>query len=419
MVTRIFPGTPLKVNAFHSLFLLIFFSSSQLIAADGAKVFKQNCAACHTMTDQKLTGPGLKGVMDRIPKGDWLKKWIKNAPAVVSSGDAYGVKIYNEFNKISMTPFESVLSEEEIDAVIAHLQNAGAGASAGVPAAGTGADPWAVAPEAADEGPNIYILLFIILGLLVLLALLGSVKRNLQNAVNTRKGLPPVPEYTIKEWCRHNKRTIAMVLIVLTCMGCKWGWDSMMAIGVFQGYKPSQPIAFSHAVHAGQNKINCEYCHSGVSKSKVAGVPSVNVCMNCHKAVSTGTRTGEKEIAKIYEAAGWNPQTQKYDLPQKPIQWNRVHTLPDFAFFSHKQHVVAGKQECKTCHGDLTKMDVAKQVQPLTMAWCVNCHRTTAVPGMTDNPYYENLHKNLSERYKGQPITVDKMGGLECAKCHY
>lgn len=416
MVTRIFPGTTLKVNAFFTFLFVSLFASVQLHAADGAKVFKQNCAVCHTLTDQQLTGPGLAGVMDRIPKGDWLKNWIKNSSAMIKAGDSYGKGLYDKY-KTTMNTFEGVLTEEEIDAVIAFLKNPVIPGDK--PKDGEGGDPWAVAPDPVEDGPGVYTLLTVILGLVILVAALRSAKRNLQNAVNKRNGQPPLPEYTVKEWMDHNKRSVALILIVLVCMGSKWGWDEMMAIGVFEGYKPSQPIAFSHAVHAGQNKISCEYCHSGVSKSKVAGVPSVNVCMNCHKAVSSGTRTGETEIAKIYDAAGWNPQTQKYDKPQKPIQWNRVHTLPDFVYFSHKQHVVAGKQECKTCHGDLEKMDVAKQVKPLTMGWCVDCHRTTAVPGLQDNPYYEQLHKNLSEKYKGQPLNVDKIGGLECAKCHY
>ncbi|MCC7301009.1 MAG: c-type cytochrome [Bacteroidia bacterium] len=395
---------------------MILFSSLRLAAADGAKIFKQNCASCHSLTDQKLAGPGMKGVMDRIPQGDWLKNWIKNSSAMVSAGDAYAVKVFNENNKSAMTAFESILSNEEIDAVITFLKNP---VVDGGGAAGAGGDQWAVAPDPVDDGPSVLTLLLVILGLLVLATVLSAVRRNLQNAVNIRKGLQPEKEYTVKEWLEQNKRNVALIILVLLFMGSHWGWYAMKDIGVFTGYKPSQPIAFSHAVHAGQNQINCEYCHSGVSKSKVAGVPSAGVCMNCHKAVSTGTRTGTDEIAKIYAATGWNPQTMSYDKPAAPIKWNRVHALPDFVFFSHKQHVVAGKQECKTCHGDLTKMDVAKQVQPLTMAWCVDCHRTTAIPGLADNPYYESLHKNLTELYKGQPITVDKMGGLECAKCHY
>lgn len=404
---------PLKSIVFSIFFVAIFAANGY--AADGKAIFKANCASCHRLNDQKLTGPGLAGVAGRVPSDDWMKKWIENPAAMIKSGDVYANKIYNDYDKSSMTAFGGILSSEEIDAVIAYIKNPGPieGPVAPTgPVTTTGGVP-------VEKGPNVFLLLTIVGGLMLLVFALKSAKRNLQNTVNAREGKDPVPEYSWREWMTHNKRSVALIIIVVVCMGSKWSWDAMFKIGVYQGYKPSQPIKFSHKIHAGDNAINCEYCHSGVSKSRVAGVPSVSVCMNCHKAISTGPITGETEIAKIYAAAGWNTKTGKYDLPPQPVRWNKVHVLPDFVFFSHQQHVVVGKQECITCHGDVAKMDVASQEQPLTMGWCINCHRTTAVPGMTDNPYYEDLHKKLAEKYKGQPITVDKMGGIECAKCHY
>ena len=141
--------------------------------------------------------------------------------------------------------------------------------------------------------------------------------------------------------------------------------------------------------------------------------------MNCHKAISSGPLTGKVEIAKIYDAVGWDPATMKYSKPQHPITWTRVHALPDFAYFNHSQHVVVGKQQCATCHGDMATTDVAMQKSPLTMGWCIDCHRKTEVPGMNTNPYYADLHKKLADKYEGQPITVEKMGGTDCIKCHY
>ncbi len=412
MVAR-FLRFPPPLNALASLVLLITLTSSGIFAADGAKIFKQNCATCHTLTDAKLTGPGLAGVMGRIPQDPaWFKNWIKSSSTMIASGDPYAVKIYGEY-KTTMTAFGGVLSDEEIEAVIEFVKN---------PTTGPGEVKKELViddGDAVQDGPNIFLLFSIASGLLLLLFGLRSAKRNLQNTVNKNKGLDPLPEYSFKEWMMNNKRTVALIIIVLLNIGAKWSWDAMMGIGVYQGYKPKQPIEFNHAVHTQQNGINCEYCHSGASKSKVAGVPSASVCMNCHKAVASGPRTGETEIAKIYAAVGWNPKTQKYENPPQPIEWVKVHNLPDFVFFSHQQHVNVGKQECKTCHGDVEKMTVARQVQPLTMGWCIDCHRTTAVPGMSDNPYYEDLHKKLAEKYKGQPITVEKMGGIECAKCHY
>jgi mono/diheme cytochrome c family protein len=395
--------------------IFVFFLSSAAIAADGKKVFDQNCKTCHTLTDQTLTGPGLAGVTDRVPSDQWMKDWIKNSSAMVKAGDPYAVKVFNQFNKSAMTVFDGVLSEEEIDAVIAYIKNPPPDPSKKTETVSAGDE----GGEAPKSSASKYYLWFTIFVLAVLVFSLRSTKRNLQNAVHRKKGLAPLPEYTIKEWMQHNKRTVALICIVLFFAGSKWGWDSLMAIGVYKDYQPSQPIEFSHKVHAGDMGINCEYCHSGASKSKVAGVPSANVCMNCHKAVSSGTMTGEKEIAKIYAAVGYNPKTQQYDQPSKPIEWVRVHTLPDFVFFSHQQHVVVGKQDCKNCHGDMEKKGVAHQENILTMGWCIDCHRKTAVPGMGENPYYEELHKKLAEMYKGQAITVDKMGGIECGKCHY
>jgi len=141
--------------------------------------------------------------------------------------------------------------------------------------------------------------------------------------------------------------------------------------------------------------------------------------MNCHKVISETANPGSKEeIAKIYEAVGFDPAANAYTKPQKPIRWNKVHVLPDHVYFSHQQHVVVGKQECETCHGNVKEMTVAEQQRPLTMGWCINCHRETNV-AMEDNGYYTELHAKMKEKYKGQPITVSMVGGIECARCHY
>jgi hypothetical protein len=217
---------------------------------------------------------------------------------------------------------------------------------------------------------------------------------------------------------RTHKKWVAVILLVLAGVGSRAAWDGMMGIGVYQGYMPEQPIWFSHKIHAGQNGVNCQYCHSGVEKSKVANVPSANVCMNCHKYIQEGTISGTKEIAKIYAALDYNPEKQTYGENQKPIKWVRVHNLPDHVYFNHAQHVKVGKIECTECHGEIAKMDTVYQNSPLTMGWCIDCHRKTEVK-MEGNAYYNELHAKLKEKYKGEPITVAKMGGLECAKCHY
>lgn len=214
------------------------------------------------------------------------------------------------------------------------------------------------------------------------------------------------------------KKIVAAIFIILLMLGGKLTWDLLSGIGVAQGYQPEQPIKFSHKIHAGQNKISCVYCHSGVTKSKTALIPSANVCMNCHKFVREGATTGTAEIAKIYKALDYDPATQKYGANPRPIKWIKVHNLPDLSYFNHSQHVKVGNVDCQKCHGAVEEMDVIQQVAPLTMAWCVNCHRETEVD-FANNEYYKTMHDKLMGKFEGQKITVDKLGGLDCARCHY
>lgn len=402
---------------FSFLFLSIIFSSNQSFAADGEKLFKQNCAVCHSLGSNKITGPGLEGVFTRVPSKEWMHKWIKNNDAMIKAGDAYAVKI-STFDASAMTVFAS-MPDEDIDAIIKYIENYKPPVE-GPATAATG--DGAAAP--AEEGVNpLAILIGVIAFLIVIVAVLRGVRHSLKNLQNEKQGLPEEeaigPWTELKGWIMTHKRTTAVIIILILGGLCSSAWYAMKEIGVYEGYHPEQPIAFSHKIHAGDNAINCQYCHSGVERSKTAGIPSVNVCMNCHKGIQKGPTTGTAEIAKIYEAAGWDPDKGEYNKPQKPIKWIKVHNLQDFVFFSHQQHVKVGKQECATCHGDVPKMTTVKQEKQLTMAWCIDCHRKTEVPGMKDNPYYESLHKKLAEKYKGQPITVDKMGGIECGKCHY
>ncbi|MEW6468118.1 MAG: c-type cytochrome [Bacteroidota bacterium] len=405
---------------------LLLFTSTAYAASDGKKIFKTNCASCHFLDDKMSTGPGLAGISGRRPDKQWLFDWVKdNETFAKKNPDAMSLK--NKYPG-SMNVFAGVLSDEDIKAVVDYIYSEPGPEKKVTDGGGTTTQ---TGPVVEEKGINpVYLLLTIAAILLILINVLKSVKKNLQNARNRELGLPALPEYTFRQWCSHNKRTVAVVLIFFFAWGSKAAWDGMWDLGVYTGYKPDQPIKFSHKIHAGDNKIACEYCHSGVLKSKVAGVPSVNVCMNCHKGIESGPTTGTEEIAKIYEAAGFDASTKTYSKTPKPLVWNKVHVLPDFVFFSHQQHVVVGKQECVTCHGDLTKMDVAQQTVPLTMGWCVECHHKTEVPGLaTDqktgtavNAYYEELHKNLKLKYRGKAdslLTVERMGGLECGKCHY
>ncbi|MFI5149928.1 MAG: c-type cytochrome [Bacteroidia bacterium] len=409
---------------------LFFLNFQQAQASDGKALFKANCTSCHKASDAILVGPGLKGVKDRIPEGDWVHKWVKNSDAMIKSGDSYAKKIFEANGGKQMTAFPA-LSDADIDAIIEYVNPGEVIVKGPITPTDTPKQPEA-------QGIDPFWILLIAIGVLLILTLvLRSTKRSLKNVVNEKQGLPAEPERglweSFKYWCEHNKRIVAVIVIYFICVGVKTCWYSIKDIGVYGGtsftqkydigisedYHPSQPINFSHKIHAGDNGIQCVYCHSGAEKSKTAGVPSVNICMNCHKGISETANPGSKEeIAKIYAAAGWNPTTMKYSGEQKPLVWNKVHVLPDFVFFPHSQHVMVGKVECETCHGNVKEMTTVKQFSPLTMGWCIDCHRTTEVK-MEGNPYYEKLHAALKKKYGKQPITVANMGGLDCAKCHY
>lgn len=396
--------------------------SSAIEAQDAAKLFKANCASCHKPTDQKLIGPGLKGIRSRWPDEAKLISWIKNSTAFLATGDAYANKLFEEYGK-SVMPAQN-LSDAEIIALINWTDKGGDAPAAPT----TPGDQTAVAP-AAETSSDTYA--FILLGvgiiLLVLVSVLGSVKGSLEALVNEKKGLvvepKPVrtPVENFKHWASGNKKLVAIIGLLLVVWVAKQGWDGLMGIGVFQGYAPEQPIKFSHKLHAGDNQIACVYCHSGVEKSKHANIPSANVCMNCHMYIQEGPTYGKEEIGKIYAALDYNPETRTYGKNQKPIQWIRVHSLPDHAYFNHSQHVAVGKIECTECHGPIDSMEVVQQYSPLTMGWCIDCHRKTEVD-YKDNKYYEELHKkfvNDPSYKKGDKFTIGSIGGLECSKCHY
>tara|TARA_B100001250_G_scaffold125539_2_gene106752 strand:+ start:2031 stop:3248 length:1218 start_codon:yes stop_codon:yes gene_type:complete len=392
-------------------FFIAIFISCHLLADDinnGEKLFKQNCTACHMIGEAKLVGPGLKGVTDKYEK-EWLIKWIRNSQEMVASGDERAVKIFEEYNKSVMTSFD--FSDEEFSHLLAYLANP--------------PEPEIIASKtqnnATNEGMRLSTkLMLIALVLVTLVFLLVSLKNNLKSALGQET--ETIPETLIGQYTLFisNNINILFVCSIFLIVVLKFTYDGLMGVGVTTNYQPTQPIEFSHKIHAGDNGIDCNYCHSSARNSKHSGIPSANVCMNCHTYISEGTNTGTAEIQKIYDAIGFDPVTRNYidGYEQKPIEWVRIHNLPDHAYFNHSQHVVAGGLECQECHGPVEEMDVLYQYSELTMGWCIDCHRETEVK-MEGNNYYTHLHEQLKEKYKGEKITVDKMGGLECAKCHY
>ncbi|HLG02373.1 MAG TPA: cytochrome c3 family protein [Bacteroidia bacterium] len=393
------------------------------VAIDGQALFKVKCASCHGVGDKKLIGPGLGGVLSRIPSGTWKYEWVHNSSAMIAKGDPYAVKIFKEFNNSIMTAFPE-LSNDEIDAIL-NWVDAYVPPKPVVAAGGE-----TVGEEDIYKEPSTFMWMLILTFLIVMIAILRYTKINLRNAVNEKEGLPEEPTLPFLEasrvWMNNNKKLVALIGVFLFCVLTVKGWYLLKGIGVYaeevkpnkwEGYHPVQPINFSHKIHAGDNGIQCQYCHNTVEKSKIASIPSANVCMNCHRVISETTTPGSKEeIAKIYKAIGWDGS--KYTGEEHPIQWVKVHNLPNHVFFSHQQHVVVGKVACDMCHGDVKTMTTVEQQRPLTMGWCINCHRETTVQ-MEGNGYYATLHEKMKEKYKGQPITVSMIGGIECARCHY
>ena len=414
---------------FTSIFLVALLSINvNSFAADGEALFKANCASCHKV-DKDFTGPALKGWKDRVPAGDWIYNWIHNS-AVVRESDPYGKALFAKWNKTQMTPFPN-LTKEDIDAILKYV------------------DEWAppIPPNGAtgqtsgDSNSLLFGILTLVLALIAFVLL--QVNGNLRKLSDEKEGVhrpEPVPFYK-------NKSYIMVAVLLLFGIGGYYTINGAIGMGRMQNYQPEQPIFYSHKVHAGTNQISCLYCHGGAQDSKQASIPSVNTCMNCHKAISKyegtdelvredGTKVdGTAEIEKLYAYAGWNPTTKSYNpdnnkdgIPDgaKPIEWIKIHNLPDHVYFNHSQHVKVGKQQCQTCHGNIQEMPEVYQFSDLSMGWCINCHRNTKVDfydkdNKTGNKYYsiyEKFHNDL-KNHKMDSVTVGHIGGTECQKCHY
>jgi mono/diheme cytochrome c family protein len=411
-------------------FLLLFSLSFSAMAQDavdvarqkeGRKLYNNLCASCHKL-DRKLIGPALAGVTERR-ENDWLKAWIKNNAALRASGDRDAIAIFNEYNGSVMSAFPQ-LSDSQIDDILYYTD---VGDPKPVVAPGA-----VVASGSQKEAPEwlIYILAAIIVSAFLIIAALLKTISELKGAPKTPGSLA-----TLKEvWAGLKQNTFLHVVgtIFLLLVSAYVGFGTLFSIGVDQGYQPVQPIAFSHKIHAGENKVDCQYCHSSAKHSKHSGIPSVNVCMNCHKniaEVAEGTEVEyngvilrknelDKEIQKIYDAAGWDVENLEYTGETKPIKWIRIHNLPDHVNFVHAQHVTVAGVDCKQCHGPAEEMDEMYQYSPLTMGWCIDCHRETNVD-LKGNPYYEKIHKQLAEKYGTKEVTIAQLGGLECGKCHH
>jgi len=420
-----------KLRLFGSVFLLAL--SLSLFAQDGdptkgKSLFNTNCAACHNI-DKKMTGPALRGVEARLANDEgldrnWLNSWIRNSSALIKSGDAYANKIYAEYNGAAMTAFPQ-FSDQDLSDILAYTaqekaQPAAVAAASGIPSA----------QNASDSGLTNNIILGALAVMFMLLAIgLILVKQTLRRfaVANNVEIAEATQGKSLWKAFIQNQFLMLIVAIFFLLSSAYFVYGYLMQVGVDQGYQPVQPIHFSHKIHSGDNKIDCKYCHSSARVSKHSGIPSVNICMNCHKSIYeyNGEVTDEyskefydAEIQKIYAAAGWDDVDQQYTGETQPIKWVRIHNLPDFAYFNHSQHVSVAGIECQTCHGPVEEMEIMYQYSSLTMGWCINCHRETNVK-VKDNEYYTKIHDQLSKKYGVDQLTAAQMGGLECGKCHY
>ena len=406
-------------TVFLSLFLSISYdlyaqddsnpSFDPSIVKNGESLFKGNCTVCHAI-NEVVIGPALRDVHERQSE-EWIYAFIKNSQKVIKSGDEYAVNLYNEYNKTLMTSFD--FSDEELNAILTYIKDESTKEVQVVVADVTDASGQAV--DSAVNSNNFYLSLGLNLFLLIVIIFILFRFTNLSKKYvllqdNQSKGKLLDEDdkeivdsgFNIKEFIKSN-RVVGIASFLFIGIFVKSCIDGLYTVGIQQNYQPTQPIAFSHKIHAGQYEIDCNYCHTGVNISKSANIPSVNICMNCHNAINTD----KPEIQKILTAYEEN----------RPIEWVRVHNLPDLAYFNHKQHVAIGGLDCATCHGPIEEMDVVYQYSELTMGWCINCHRETEVSSK-GNDYYKKLvelHNSSSKK----PMTVEDIGGLECSKCHY
>ena len=388
----------------------------------GKSLFNANCAACHQL-NRKAVGPALSGVTEKYDR-EWLYKWIKNGTQMIKDGDPQAVAIWEEYNRAVMTNYPQ-FSNEQIDNILAYTDYTPP------PPAVTVAASAQTVSQGSDISVNVILAVTIVI-FTILIVMLFLVQRTLIKIANasgvkiekeTKSNIKPLWQTIVK-----NQFLIFILVVGFLLSSAYFTYGYLMQVGIDQGYAPIQPIHYSHKIHAGANQIECKYCHSSARVSKHSGIPSLNVCMNCHEYIAeyNGEEDLENgytrdfytnEIKKLYSAVGWDEENQVYTGNTKPVKWVRIHNLPDFVYFNHAQHAQVAKIECQTCHGPVEEMEIMYQYSPLTMGWCIDCHRESNVD--KDNEYYQKVHDELSKKYGVEKLTVAQLGGIECAKCHY
>jgi len=451
------------------LLFAVFSMQAEPSADEGKTIFRNICAACHNKNMKSdLTGPALGGLEERwadYPRED-LFRWIRNAPAMIADGHPKATELWAKWKPTSMQA-NTDMTDEEIESVLLYIDEQFNKVPLAVVTTGATSDK-------SSSNTFLYWILFIIL--VVVALVLTNIVSNLNHIAAVHEGLEPPLQKTLFEMFT-SKGVVSFLIFGLVVFGGYTTVINGIAFGRQQGYAPEQPINFSHAIHAGINGIDCQYCHDGARRSKQSVIPSASTCMNCHKAIKTGGKYGTAEITKIFASIGYDPSTDRYidnysslsedtiksiytkwigdqylatsgktelgrrgdrqvesqwndikssltnelksEIPG-PIEWIRIHHLPDHVTFNHAQHVTVGKLECQQCHGKVEEMELLQQYAPLSMGWCINCHRQTEVQ-FTGNEYYESYGRYHDELANGtrEKVTVEDIGGLECQKCHY
>jgi len=427
-ISLIFRRVAKSITLVAALSMATFFVQAQDIK-EGESLFKSDCSACHAI-DRDVIGPALKGVNERHDE-EWLISWIHNSQALIASGDETAVKLFEDHNNLMMPPFPT-LTDDNIRSILAYVDDASKPAPAAEGATGANGQQAGASDDVSNFmfGGLVVVLIIAFLVILVLNRVIRTldkiILRNqdaiLEQAEEEEEGESKGQIFLAKlKVLSKNKKLVFVVLLGVVVILSTVGWNTMWNVGVHQGYQPVQPIKFSHQLHAGVNQIDCQYCHSGAATSKNASIPSLNACMNCHNYVTASDKyNGEisPEIQKIYNAIDWDPSTRTYGDNPKPIEWIRIHNLPDLAYFNHSQHVTIAGIECQRCHGPIETMEEVYQYSPLTMKWCIECHKATEV-NSKDNAYYDQLIAAHDKLKSGEKITAAVLGGIECGKCHY
>lgn len=442
-------------NWCFSALTIVLATGSFTTYAQGDALFKSKCASCH-QPHKNSTGPKLFQVRQKWTDGGAkegsIYQWVNNWQTAAAS-DPYAQTV-STWSPSAMSAFPD-LKKEDIDAIMDWVDAQPDPAAAGAGDAGATGEAGAPMDAAGttEETSNGWIWLILGVIFVTIILAVGGVRRQLKFAAADAEGEPLNEGMSyaeeLKSWAWKYRLYVGLASLVVVIGVVVTLFLGLYSIGVVENYQPSQPIAFPHAIHTGTNGIDCKYCHSSVTKSKTAGIPSVNVCMNCHKQINGRTPAQQEQIAKIYEAAGWNPEgAGSYTGKTKPIVWNKVHVLPDHVYFNHSQHVVVGGVDCKQCHGDMTKQVETQKVWPveelnkiegnipltkptMTMGWCIECHAekeiSTGGIDTKNDGYYNEIHKRLLnndkklyEKYlEDGKVSVAELGGWECAKCHY